>query len=411
MVQSSDLFTGATPIRPEQNTKVLQTMTSTPIRPLCFYLPQFHPVPENDEWWGKGFTEWRNVVKAKPLFPGHQQPQLPRDLGFYDLRVPESREAQAVLARKYGVYGFCYYHYWFNGRRILERPVDDILSLGKPDFPFCLCWANENWTRRWDGEEQHVLLRQVYSPEDDLAHLRELARYFRDKRYIRVEGKPLFLVYRASNLPDPKGTVARWRREAQRLGFPGIYVCNVESIPADKGLTLTAEFDAAVEFAPDWEFLPSPFRPFSGMPNRLRKHLTRSVWWNNRVYDYRALRDAMLAKPAVSYLRYPCVTPSWDNSPRKKDDAIILRNATPEAYGQWLTSVVERFRPHSSEENFIFINAWNEWAEGCHLEPCLRWGSEYLEATFRALADNGHVEVKHRDKVLQREPQEILSTD
>ena len=186
------------------------------IRPIAFYLPQFHPTPENDEWWGKGFTEWTNVTKARPLFPGHYQPQLPADMGFYDLRLPEAREAQAALAREYGIHGFCYYHYWFNGRRILERPFNEVLASGKPDFPFCLCWANENWTRVWDGGEKNVLLEQKYSHEDDLAHIESLIPAFRDERYIRIDGKPLFLVYRTGLLPNPARTAEIWREAAKR---------------------------------------------------------------------------------------------------------------------------------------------------------------------------------------------------
>jgi len=283
--------------------------TTSNVRALAFHLPQFHPVPENDEWWGRGFTEWRNVAKARPLFAGHYEPHLPADLGFYDLRLAEARAAQAKLAREYGVYGFCYYHYWFSGRRILERPVNEIVSSGQPDFPFCLCWANENWTRRWDGHDQQVLLHQVYSAEDDIAHLRALANYFRDPRYICVEGKPLFLVYRASNLPEPAATVARWRAEAQRLGFLGIYLCNVESMPRDKGLTLTASFDAAVEFAPDWECLQPVIRPALKLPGFVRRRMRRSVWEKHNVFEYDELRDRMLAKPDAPYLRFPGVTP------------------------------------------------------------------------------------------------------
>lgn len=355
------------------------------IRPLAFYLPQFHPIPENDAWWGKGFTEWRNVTKAKPRFAGHEQPHLPADLGYYDLRLAESRVAQAELAKAYGLHGFCYYHYWFNGRRILERPVNDLLSSGEPDFPFCLCWANENWTRRWDGQDDAVLLRQVYSPEDDLLHFQELLRYFADRRYITVEGKPLFLVYRASNLPDAGGTVARWRRAAKDAGLPGIYLCNAESMPIDKGLTLTAGFDAAVEFAPDWECLPPPRNPWAVLPGFLRKRIENPFWSENVVFDYEGLRDRMLKKPTAPYLRYPGITPSWDNSARKARDAFICYNATPAAYEKWFGALLKRFHPPTPEENFVFINAWNEWAEGNHLEPSVRWGREYLEATRRAL--------------------------
>src|ERR1700682_5554230 len=180
---------------------------------ISMYLPQFHPIPENDEWWGTGFTEWANVTKARPKYRKHYQPHLPSDLGFYDLRLSETREAQAELAKRYGIHGFCYYHYWFNGKRLLERPFTEVLASGNPDFPFCLCWANENWTRRWDGREQETLLRQRYSPEDDRAHIRALLPAFEDARYIRVEGKPFFVVYRTGHMPDPRRTAEIWREE------------------------------------------------------------------------------------------------------------------------------------------------------------------------------------------------------
>ena len=178
---------------------------------IAFYLPQYHPIPENDQWWGKGFTEWRNVTRARPLYPRHYQPHLPADLGFYDLRLPEVRQAQAELAHAFGLHGFCYYHYWFNGRRVLQRPFEDVLASGEPDFPFCLCWANENWTRRWDGSDDEILLEQIYSEQDDRDHLLSLLTAFRDPRYIRIEGKPLFLVYRTSALPHPARTAEIWR--------------------------------------------------------------------------------------------------------------------------------------------------------------------------------------------------------
>ena len=186
------------------------------LRLIAFYLPQYHPIPENDEWWGKGFTDWRNVARAKPLFRGHPQPHLPGELGCYDLRDSRARAAQAALAREHGISGFCYYHYWFSGKRLLERPFQEVLSSRKPDFPFCLCWANENWTRAWDGRNQEIIVEQTYSHEDDRAHIRTLVPAFRDDRYIRIHGKPLFLVYRAEDLPEPARTAAIWREEAQR---------------------------------------------------------------------------------------------------------------------------------------------------------------------------------------------------
>ena len=219
-------------------------------RVIAFYLPQYHPFPENDRWWGAGFTEWRNVVKARPLFRGHYQPHLPADLGFYDLRVPEVRQQQAALAERYGLSGFCYYHYWFNGHRLMQRPVEEMLASGKPDFPFMLCWANENWTRAWDGGEQEVLIRQEYSEEDDRAHIRYLLdEVFRDPRYIRVDGKPVFAVYRSALFPDIRRTIEVWREEATARGVE-LYLCRVESFNAAGREELAVGFDAAIEFQP-----------------------------------------------------------------------------------------------------------------------------------------------------------------
>jgi lipopolysaccharide biosynthesis protein len=357
---------------------------SASLRPLAFHLPQYHPIPENDEWWGKGFTEWTNVVKARPRFPGHSQPHLPADLGFYDLRLAEAREAQAALARAHGIHGFCYYHYWFNGRRLLERPVSEMLTTGRPNFPFCLCWANENWTRRWDGLEEEVLLAQAYSSEDDKRHIQSLLVYFRDQRYITVNGRPLLLVYRLGRLPDPAATIQRWRDEISRAGLPGLYVCNVESAVSEHGLAPRHGADAAVEFAPDWTVLGPRVIPHERRAPFFRRRAVPG-FAANLVFDYEQLAQAMLAKPVPDYLRYPCVTPRWDNSPRRASEATIFAGSTPERYELWLRATQRRFNAPTPEENFIFINAWNEWAEGNHLEPCQQWQRAYLEATHRAL--------------------------
>ncbi len=229
---------------------------------IAIHLPQFHPIPENDLWWGRGFTEWRNVSQARPLFKGHYQPHYPADLGYYDLRLPEIRQQQADLALQYGIKGFCYYHYWFTGKQLLQQPVADILSSQKPDFPFCLCWANEKWTRRWDGQDQEVLIAQYYSQADDLAHIQALLPYFKDSRYIRINNKPLFLVYRSSALPDPQATTRLWRQEALASGLEGLDLVKVESFAADHHRR--SELDgvgAALNFEPDWGSLPARRQP------------------------------------------------------------------------------------------------------------------------------------------------------
>lgn len=355
------------------------------VKAIAIYLPQFHPIPENDQWWGTGFTEWRNVTRARPLFAGHYQPHLPSDLGFYDLRLAESRAAQAAMARAHGLHGFCYYHYWFNGRRILQRPFAEVLASGDPDFPFCLCWANENWTRRWDGSEKEILLHQDYSLADDEEHLLSLLPAFHDPRYIRIDDKPVFLVYRVSELPEPAQTAALWRKLAERNGLPGLYLISVQAHeitdPRDYG------FDAALEFQPSWPMLLE----LEQQKPSLRDHL-KGKWRNESpakkihfVYDYAKVCQAALQRPVPAYVQYPCVNPSWDNTARRRWGGVILQESSPALYGQWLNNTIARMPEMNLAAPFLFINAWNEWAEGNHLEPDLRWGNAYLQETQRAL--------------------------
>jgi len=357
----------------------------TPVRALSFVLPQFHPIPENDEWWGAGFTEWRNVVHAHPLARWHEQPHLPADLGFYDLRAAETRQAQADLARAYGIHGFVYHHYWFMGRRLLERPVDEILASGEPRFPFALSWANEHWSRTWDGAPTQVLMRQDYSPEDDVAHIRHLLPYFADDRYIRVDGRPLFHVYGASRLPDPVRTTETWREEARRAGLGDLYLCRWEH--DGQGDPAALGFDAAVDFQPDYPNLGPAMQRTTPARALAKLHLLPQVYRRHRVFRYRDVVDRMLARPPVDYKRYPSVTPRWDNTARRKQQGIIVRDSSPAEYERWLRAVLDDFTPYSPDENLVFVNAWNEWAEGNHLEPCERWGHGYLDATRRALGD------------------------
>jgi lipopolysaccharide biosynthesis protein len=355
------------------------------VRSIAFYLPQYHPIPENDEWWGEGFTEWTYVRPAQPLFPGHYQPHVPADLGYYDLRDGSVRQAQADLAGRYGIDAFCYYHYWFGGRRLLEQPFDEVLASGRPDFPFLLCWANEPWTRTWDGSSKSILMDQRYSAEDDVRHIDWLIEAFCDDRYLRVDGKPLFLVYRAGELPDAARTTRLWRERAERAGLPGLFLCRVES-HFERGDPAPLGFDGAVEFQPAVADLDG-LRRHRFNPRRVLSRL--GVTRSEKGYiamEYSDLVDQMTRRSQPGYLRFPCVTPQWDNTPRRPYGAFIFENSTPERFGKWVANVVTRLQAAPPEHRLLFVNAWNEWGEGCHLEPCERWGLGYLEAFAKAMA-------------------------
>ena len=364
------------------------------VRVLAFYLPQFHPIAENDRWWGPGFTDWRSVVSGLPRFKGHHQPQLPADLGFYDLRLEETRLAQADMARAFGIHGFCYYHYWFSGTRLLEAPFERVLRSGKPDFPFCLCWANESWTRAWDGLESQVLIRQEYSRDDNVEHIAWLLRAFSDRRYIRIDNRPLLLIYRIDSIPDSRALVDLWQQEARSHGLEGIYLCAVKGgfLEMPERAILDLGFDAVVDFQPNRHDFPSP-RSLSGLayklarerlPHRLYQRLKVAVT-ANKIIDYDALVSKQVAEDwPKTYRKLPCVFPSWDNSARRRS-ATIIQNSHPQTYGLWLRSSIEKVQDYPPSERLVFINAWNEWAEGCHLEPDSRNGRDFLRATQDAL--------------------------
>jgi lipopolysaccharide biosynthesis protein len=355
-------------------------------RVVAFYLPQFHPVADNDRWWGPGFTEWRNVVTARPQFAGHHQPHAPSDLGLYDLRVPEVRAAQADLARAHGIAAFCYYHYWFEGRRLLERPFDEVLASGQPDLPFCLCWANERWTRAWDGRDSSVLVEQTYSDADDRAHARWLMRAFSDERYLRVDGRPVFLVYRAADLPDARRTTDVLRAEAQRAGIGELLLCRVASFRDEHDDPAALGFDAAVEHQPDWTDLGTPRRRTLPWRAAARLGLASRGFTRHRVFDYAAVAEHMSTRPQPSYPRFPGLTPSWDNTPRRARDGVVLDGSTPALYRRWLESCLARAASApTGGGSLVFVNAWNEWGEGNHLEPEARFGRGYLEATRQAV--------------------------
>jgi lipopolysaccharide biosynthesis protein len=349
-------------------------MTKNDVRLICFYLPQFYPIPENDIAWGKGYTEWRRVVQAKPLFEGHYQPRLPADLGFYDLRLNETQIEQAELAKKYGITGFCYYMYWFgDGRRLLERPLNNMVESGEPDFPYCICWANPPWFANWVGRDD-CLVKQEYSEQSAADLMQELIPMFKDKRYILVDGKPLFIVYVSQALPDPKRYAEIWRKAAQEAGFEDIYLCRVENdVVCDPK---SIGFDAAVEIPP------------SGIKSATVP--TIAVDPNNApgtVYDYEQTAFYAVNKKTPSYKLHRGVFPAWDNSARRPAKvATIFHGSTPEAYSNWLTATIDWTREnHQGDERIVFINAWNEWGESAYLEPDLKFGHAYLEATQRAM--------------------------
>jgi lipopolysaccharide biosynthesis protein len=360
------------------------------IKPIAIYLPQFHPIPENDKWWGKGFTEWTNVTKATPRFDGHYQPHLPADLGFYDLRLEESRLQQEALAKDHNIYGFCYYHYWFNGKRFLHEPLDRKLENSKEDFPFMLCWANENWTRRWDGEDHEILSLQEYNFEDDKSHFEFLCKkYFKDERYIRHEGKPVFLVYRPKLFKDINKTIEIWRNVARKEGIGEVHLGYTQSW----GITdtpLSMGFDFAVEFQPNFPQTETKRKTvFDKIKNKAYKYcfLKENDKLNDKIFDYKKFVEIQKEKTFKSDVS-PCIVPMWDNSARRKKNAFIFTDSTPEKYGNWLNFILKNFPWDVNKEKFLFINAWNEWAEGNHLEPCQKWGKSYLEITKANLCSN-----------------------
>ena len=342
----------------------------TDIKAIAFYLPQFHQIPENDKWWGKGFTEWTNTKKAKPLFRGHYQPREPHnDIGYYDLADIEVLKRQTESARRHGIHGFCFYHYWFSGSRLLERPVDMFLEHPEIDFPFCLCWANENWTRRWDGGDNTVLIKQEYTERDDSRFIEDLGKYLCDKRYIKAGGKPLVIIYHISHLPDSKSSIAVWREHCRNTGIGEISVyavfhsaLNKDSQAEELGV------DGFIEFPPH--------------------HCSNPFYYNKTsVYDYvpHAKNYAINEKLGTCLKG---VMTGWDNTARKGEAANVFTNFSVLEYFSWLKRAISYTRNNfKGSDRFLFINAWNEWAEGTYLEPDKKYGYNQINMTSRALFD------------------------
>jgi hypothetical protein len=352
-------------------------------RVIAFYLPQFHPTPENDLWWGKGFTEWTNVASAKPLFKGHGQPRVPADLGFYDLRLAETRLAQAEMATRFGVEGFCYWHYWFGGRRMLERPFNEVLHSGQPDFPFCLGWANHSWNGIWKDEPHRMLIDQTYPGEDDdRAHFNYLLKAFEDKRYIRVDGKPMLVIFKPTDVPQAKRRFDFWRELALKAGLPGLYIVGIHML----------DFDSAAELGLDAVAMST--LAVTNTSNAVINEVSRIVWGfrrklslgGPRVVEYReAIKHLVPALNQLDREAYPCVFPNWDNTPRKGRKGLVLSNSTPQLFEQHLRDAVKAVAGREAEHRIVFLKSWNEWAEGNYLEPDTKWGLQYLEALKRVI--------------------------
>lgn len=380
-------------------------------RILALYLPQFHPIPENDEWWGAGFTEWHNVVKAQPLFKGHVQPKLPADLGFYDLRLPETREQQAQLAREAGVEGFCYYHYWFGGKQLLERPFNEVLESGQPDFPFCLCWANHSWTNKtWKNKNSlsngSMIMEQVYpGEEDDVNHFNHVLPAFKDKRYVKVDGKPVFFLYNPWEHSRVREWIATWRELAHKNGLPGLHLVAM----CDSTLTFRQSSDGKrVRTMPNLNSSQELFASVLDMGfdavnsfGRRRGEMLADGKWNNLVktvmrkaglpvngcFDYRKTVQGFFAPEDKWENVYPTVMPQWDRSPRASSFDGIYTGSTPEAFEEHLRQAVHIVKDKAIDHQIIVLKSWNEWGEGNYVEPDQQFGHGWLDAMSRVLAD------------------------
>lgn len=345
------------------------------VKAIAYHLPQFHAIEENNEWWGRGFTEWTNTRKSQPLFPGHYQPREPHDdIGYYDLSDAGVLRRQAEMARRHGIHGFAFYHYWFHGKRLLGKPVDLLLKHRDIDINFCLCWANETWSKRWDGKDSEILIKQTFSVEDDIAFIEFLAPYLADRRYIRVDGKPLLQVYRISKLPSPKGTTDRWRKWCRDNGIGELHLVAVthsETNPSDDNLRKFG-FDAYAAFVP--HHFPCQ-----------RVEADEGLFDGGYRFDYASGVDRYCQGPSHPKV-YECCTLGWDNTARFGRRANIYLNFSIRKYYEWVVEAIERTKRKFVPDNrIIFINAWNEWAEGVYLEPDKTYGYAYLNTTSRAL--------------------------
>ena len=349
---------------------------------LAYYLPQFHPIPENDEWWGKGFTEWTNVGKAKPLFKNHFQPRVPADLGYYDLRIAEVREAQAELAKYAGISGFCYWHYWFAGKCLLERPFNEVLKSGKPDFPFCLAWANESWTGIWNNDHKRILLEQTYPGIDDYrAHFYSNEIAFKDKRYLKIDGRLIFVIYKPFNLPNPLEFIEVWNNLAYENGLKGFYfiaVSNNASVETEPILKMGFDAVNSNRMLDAQISISKTVRLFNGLS---RKYFSGNLALTK--YNYEDVINNWIKNDDYKENVIPSILPNWDTSPRSGKKAVILHNSTPELFDKHLSKMIEVVK--NKQNKILFLKSWNEWAEGNYVEPDIKYGKQYIEVLRKHL--------------------------
>ncbi|HFD7561535.1 TPA: glycoside hydrolase family 99-like domain-containing protein [Providencia rettgeri] len=328
---------------------------------LAYYLPQFHEIPENNEWWGKGFTEWTNVKKAKPLFNNHNQPRVPLNKNYYNLLDSTVMEKQSKIAKEYGIDGFCFYHYWFDGKLLLEKPLINLLKNKNIDLDFCLCWANEPWARTWDGKNKDILIEQKYGNKADWKkHFDYLVSYFNDPRYIKVNGKPMLVLYKTKDIPDLEQMLLYWNELASQHGFyNGIHI--VETMGGKQAKPLSKLSSAVVEFEPSIS-LGLENNRYYWLLNKIKMLFNRGLYRINypQISNISISRNIDYGKE-----RYVGCFPGWDNTPRKNNKGVVFENNTPENFYSYLLKQLEK----SGKDSFIFINAWNEWAEGAYLEP------------------------------------------
>lgn len=357
---------------------------------IAFYLPQFHPFKENDEWWGKGFTEWTNVGKAKPLFKGHNQPRVPTELGYYDLRLPEVREQQAQMAKDAGVTAFCYWHYWLgNGKRLIPEVFDEVLNSGKPNFPFCLGWANHSWfAKNWNSDgttSERMLAEQTYPGiEDAELHFKYLLKAFRDPRYIKVDGKPLLYIFRPKEVPQLY--IDYFKKASIQSGFPGILLVGELKGLEDRSQWISKGFDAvsyqrlteipaSENIFPGYLFMKKVFRRV----NRLIRNLPP------RMEDYGKVYQRLLTPLEKEDDVFPVLLPQWDHSPRSGRNGTIFINATPESFYKHVKQALYLIKNKPEDKKILFLKSWNEWGEGNMMEPDMTYGRGFIDALRKAV--------------------------